>query len=223
MLIESFSKVLDDPRIDDIFISDDASELPIFSQVKAIVDVLNQTHGNKIRLQRNLTNVDCYRNKYHSVLGAKNQWCILLDSDNQIDKDYLDRLYEIPEWDNDTIYTPSWAMPNFDFRAYEGLLITKENVSEYIDKPMFETMCNAANFFVNKETYLKAFNPEIDPVTSDSLYISYRVLEGGGKIKVMPNLFYSHRVWEGSHYRQNVSRTPAGFHETILQKIKQLK
>jgi len=222
MLIESFSKVLDDPRIDDIFISDDASELPIFNQVKAIVDVLNQTHGNKIRLQRNLTNVDCYRNKYHSVLWAKNQWCILLDSDNQIDKDYLDRLYEIPEWDNDTSYMPVLAAPTFIYEEFSGLTISKENVASYMDKRFFSTMLNCFNFFINRDEYIRIWDGSVTPNTADSLYFNYCWFNAGNKMYVVPDLIYQHAIHSGSHYQLNNHKT-GEFYNDIEQKIKELK
>lgn len=222
VLIESFSKVLSDPRISDIYISDDASEIAIYNQVKAIIDVLNQTHGNKIKMGRNLSNQDCYFNKRTAVMGAKQKFCILLDSDNIIDTDYLDRLFEIETWDEDTIYTPEFASPNFDFRAYSGLLITKENVAEWISKPMFETCLNAANYFVNKENYLHNWDGTINPVTSDSIYFCYKWLQSGKRIKILNGLQYFHRVHSGSHYQNNIKRTPPGFHQSVLEKIKQL-
>jgi len=109
-----------------------------------------------------------------------------LDSDNGIGKDYIDKIYEIPEWDIDTIYTPSFAMPKFDFRAYEGLTITKESVADYIDKPMFEVMLNAANYFVHPFMYLEVFDDTINPVTSDSIFQCYNWLNEGKKILCIP-------------------------------------
>lgn len=222
VLIESFSKVISDERVSSIHIQDDASDIEIFQQVKAIIEVLNQTHGNKITMARNLTNQDCHRNKYHSVLGVKSQWLILLDSDNVIDTDYLDRLYEIETWDEQTIYTPEFARTNFDFRAYSGLTIAKENVAEYLDKPLFETALNAANYFINKDEWIKCWVGEPDPVTSDSIFVCMNWLIAGNKIKFVNGLQYDHKVWEQSHYRTQNHRTPPGFHQSILEKLKQL-
>lgn len=223
VLIESFSKVLSDERVEGIHIQDDASDIEIFKQVKAILDVLNTTHNNKITLGRNLTNQDCFRNKYHSVLGANTEWVILLDSDNIIDTDYLDRLYEIENWDANTIYTPESAYPNFDFTAYSGLEVSKENVSEYIDKPMFETMLNASNYFINKDTWISVWDGSVNPVTSDSIYVCMKWLQTGKKIKILKGLKYFHRVWENSHYRTQNHRTPTGFHQSILDTLRNLK
>lgn len=223
VLIESFSKVLSDERVQNIHIQDDASDIEIFKQIKSIVEVLNITHNNKITLGKNLTNQDCFRNKYHSVLGAKTEWLILLDSDNIIDTDYLDRLYEIENWESDTIYTPCFAEPQFDFRAYSGMVFTKENVSEYVDKPMWETMLNAANYFIHKDTWISVWDGSVNPVTSDSIYVCMKWLEAGNKIKVVEGLKYFHRVWEQSHYRTQNHRTAPGFHESILNTLRNLK
>lgn len=218
MLFASFEKVYDDPRIERITIVDDESDWAIYESIKEKCDKLQ-----KVSLIRNASNQDCYRNKYTSLCYSVPLWNILLDSDNVIDTSYLDRLFEIPEWDNDTIYTPAWAMPHFDFRQFEGLTITKENVASLISVGNFETLLNAANYFVNRDNYIKIFDPNTDPVTSDSIYIAYRWLQSGRRINVVPNLFYDHTVHFGSHYQTQNKRTPIGFHESVLQKLKQLK
>lgn len=217
MTIESFYDVYEDERIGEIIIVDDASDMEIFEDLKSMCDALP-----KVKLYRNLTNQDCYRNKMTAVSYANYPFLILLDSDNKIDKNYLDRLFEIQEWDEKTIYTPEFASPNFNFNDYAGLLITKENVSEYIEKPMFETMLNAANYFVSRDEYLKVWDETVDPVTSDSIFQCYNWLASGNKIQVVPGLIYQHNVHPGSHYQNNKDRTPIGFHEDILNKLRQL-
>lgn len=220
MTIESFEAVYFDERISEIIIVDDASNLEVFNELKEICDALP-----KVSLYRNDVNKDCYFNKKIAIEYSDNSTdgCILLDSDNIIDVSYLDKLYEIKEWDVDTIYTPSFAAPHFDFRGYEGLLITKENVAAYIDKPMFEVLLNAANYFVHPFMYLEVFNPTVNPVTSDSIFQCYNWLMEEKKICVVPGLQYQHRVHSGSHYQNNVARTPQGFHQGILNNLRQLK
>lgn len=219
MTIEAFYDVYNDERVFEIVISDDASDSVIFQYLKSMTDYLS-----KVKLFRNYVNVDCYKNKKRAIEYCDNttDGCILLDSDNIINKDYIDKLYEIPEWDINTIYTPSFAMPQFDFRAYEGLVVTKENVADYIDKPMFEVMLNAANYFVNPFMYLEVFDDTVTPVTSDSIFQCYNWVNEGKSIYVVPGLQYKHRVHPGSHYQNNKMRTPLGFHESILNKLRQM-
>lgn len=217
MTLESFSKVYDDERISEIVIVDDASDWGIFTELKNEVEKYP-----KVKLYRNLTNQDCFRNKMTSVAYATNDWCVLLDSDNVIGIDYLDKIFAIEKWDSETIYTPDFAEPNFNFTAFSGMAFIKENIAEFIDKPMFETMLNAANYFINKSEWLRVWDGSVDPVTSDSIYTVYNWLLAGNVIEVVDGLRYSHRVHSGSHYQNNKDRTPQGFHEDILQKIKEL-
>ena len=220
MTIDAFYDVYNDERVSEVVIVDDASDLAIYEELKSVTDCLP-----KVKLYRNIINRDCYRNK-NTAIGYSSQQssgCILLDSDNKIDQNYIDTLYALEKWEVDTIYTPSFASPHFDFRAYEGLTVTKENVAEYIEKPMFEVCLNAANYFVNGLMYLMFWDDKVDPVTSDSIYMAYKWLEAGNKIYIVPGLQYEHRVHEGSHYKNNVHRTAPGFHESILQKLRELK
>lgn len=216
MLMEAFEKVYDDERIDEIVVNDDASWEDLYDKVKVLT-----ADKPKVKLYRNSENVDCYKNKALSLSLTNNDFAILLDSDNQIDKSYLDLIYTY-DWHPQIIFTPAFASPNFDFREFEGLTISKENVAEYIDRGICQTMLNAANFFVNKIEYLKVWVDSVDPVTSDSIYFCLKWLEAGNKIFVVPSLTYQHRVHASSHYQLNQNRTPDGFHENILQQLRQM-
>lgn len=217
MTIESFYDVYEDERVGEIVISDDASDLDIYEDLKSMCDALP-----KVRLFRNEANLDCYKNKRQSVSYANFDWVILLDSDNKIGKGYIDKLYQY-NWVVPAIYTPDFAAPNFDFRQYSGLVVTRTNVVEYIDKPMFETCLNACNYFVNKNEYLKVWDGSIDPVTSDSIYFISKWLSEGNLLRIIEGLQYEHKVHEGSHYRTQNHRTPIGFHESVLNSIRNLK
>jgi hypothetical protein len=226
VLLESFAQIGDDERVQFIHLSDDESELELFNRVISRLNKL--PYIDKISITRNLHNRDCFVNKRNAVIGQKDKitdWVILGDSDNIFGVDYLDAIYSIKNWEEDTIYTPEFAAPNFDFRAYAGLVITKENVAQYIDLPMFETMCNANNFFLNRNSYLSLdiWEKGYDPITSDSIYVCLKWLEAGNKIKIVEGLTYFHRVWEQSHYRTNISRTPFGLHQNILNQLRNLK
>ena len=217
LLFESYKNVVDDERISEIIISDDASDIDLFNEVKLEIE-----KHPKIKLYRNLINQDCYYNKYTAVSLATNEWVILLDSDNVINKSYIDCLFEIKKWDNDTSYMPSWAMPLFDYRAYNGLRFTKENIASYIDKHMVSTCLNCANYFVNREEYMSAFDPNVNPHTADSIFINYNLLNNGNAIEIVPDLVYEHRVHNGSHYQNNHHKT-GNLYDEILNKIRLLK
>lgn len=206
------------PEVSEIIISDDCSDAGTFVEMKKYLTPLK-----KVRLYRNKRNLDCYYNKKRAMYLATNPWAILLDSDNMIGTFYVQTLLDIPKWDKRTIYTPDAACPNFIFTEFSDLLITRANVHEYIDKPLFQTMLNACNYFVNREEYVRVWDGSIDPVTSDSIWFCLQWLEAGNSIKVVNGLQYIHRVHADGHYQQNIGRTPAGFHDGIMQKLRDIR
>ncbi len=215
LLMESFKYVLDDERISEIVISDDCSDLKIYNQVaEAVKDM------PKVRLFRNINNKDCYQNKMVAVSLATNEWVLLGDSDNIFMQDYLNEIYKY-EWHPQTLFAPSQANPEFDYSAYSGVTVTKENVSHFMDMPMFPTLLNTMNYFVNKHEYLRVWDGSIDPVTSDSIFQNYNWLKHGNKIFVVPNLHYFHLVHPQSHYQNNHKRT-GNLHAQIEQQLKSL-
>jgi len=222
MTFDSFKDVYDDERIEQITIVDDASSDENWEKLYTLCK-----YKQKIKLVRNTTNLDCYANKYNSLCHSDMEWNILLDSDNKIGVDYLDRIFAIENWEENAAYLPSWAMPHFDYRKYEGKIVTKENVSQYVNDPTFTTCLNTANFFVNKNFYIKCWDSEFNPFNCDSIYMNYLWLKNGGKLYVVSGLHYNHRVddhgqEEGGHYNNNAKKTPSGLHEDILNKLRQL-
>lgn len=217
LLFKSFEQVYDDDRVEEIVIVDDASDLEVFEQIRQ-----RSFNLPKIKLHRNVQNRDCYENKYTALSFASNDWCILLDSDNIIGKGYLDKIFEIENWEQDTAYMPAFAAPLFDYKFFAGQTYSKENVSDYIRMHMFDTMLNCANYFVNRHQYIRIWQPDINPHTADSILQNYNWFAAGNKMYVVPGLEYFHRVHEGSHYRQNVHKTGNLYNE-ILEKLKLLK
>lgn len=215
MTLNAFAKVYDDERVKSIIIVDDASDLHIYNELKEKTKDMK-----KVRLFRNLTNRDCYANKYVAVSLSLTEYCIILDSDNQIDTSYLDKIFE-QEWDKDVILAPDWAEPMFNYTEYSNLIVSKDNLAEYIDKPMFETCLNCMNYFVNKLSYCDVWDAEVDPVTSDSLFQNYNWLMSGKLIHIVDGLRYSHLVHDQSHYINNVQRT-GDFREKLIEKIRNL-
>lgn len=217
LLFEAIQQVMNDDRIGEFVIVDDASPAHIYAELEGFFK------GNpKVNLSRNERNYDCHRNKMEAVAKASNEYVILFDSDNILTTQYIDTIYA-QQWSPERILQPSFAMPHFDFREYSSLLVHKTNVAKYVHKSNFTTMLNAQNFFVNRDMYLDVWNDKVDPVTSDSIYFNYCWLEKGNSIYVTPGLEYEHRIHDGSHYQQNNKRTPQGFHNDILTKLKKLR
>jgi glycosyltransferase involved in cell wall biosynthesis len=226
LLYESIEQILDDDRVSEVVISDDASEYGLYCRV-----VDHYKAYPKVKIYRNEKNLDCYLNKHKAVSLASNEWVLLIDSDNVFSKEFIDKLFEFKYnrcWLTGEMLQPSWAQPHFDFRPFANQVIDKHNVSNLMPQHQFQTLLNAANNFFDRDTWLSVFDSTVDPVTSDSIYQNYRWLEAGNSIYVVPGLSYFHRVnnhsnEEKSHYMKNHRKTKPGFHESIVNKLKAMR
>ena len=162
--------------------------------------------GPKVRMLHNVKREYVFRNKYLAVLYSLSEYCIILDSDNTIDKNYIDTIYAQEPWKKNTIYQPEFARPSFDFRQFSGKTITRRNVRFHLSIAMFRVMINAMNFFVCRQTFLDAnketFNSGFDPKCADSLQVNYNLLKAENEIYVVPGLQYEHKVHDGSFYKE---------------------
>lgn len=220
LLLQSFEHVAKDDRINEIVIVDDAST--VYSDY---VLSLQDRYKPKVKAFFNEKNLDCYRNKREAISKATNEWVIIGDSDNVFKKDYIDCIESLftSGLNTKTVYQPSFAKPSFNFTRYEFLHIDKTNVRNFMHEGMFQVMLNAMNYFVNRDEYLKVWDGSIDPVTSDSIFQNYNWLKAGNSIYVVPGLQYEHKIHNGSHYQNNLRRTPRWLNEDIVNKLKSLQ
>jgi hypothetical protein len=215
--LRAFEQVLYDDRVSSVTIVDDFSSQESYNELDAAVGGMG-----KVRLFRNGRNVDCYRNKKNAIELSDCEWNILADSDNVFNSYYLDRLFEIEEWQPDTIYAPYFAYPHFDYTTFSDLILVKENIARYMEWPMCATLLNTANYFVHRSGYLEVWSGDIDPITADSLYMAFRWLESGRKIKIVQGLTYQHTVHPLSHYKQNAHRS-GHLHMQIEHQLRSLR
>lgn len=213
MTWQSFRYVRDDPRISEIVIVDDFSDINIYESLKRMIDGFE-----KVKLYRNEKNLGCYHNKRRAVELSSNEWVILFDSDNVIKKDYLDAITQNTQ---NTLLAPSFAKPHFDYRHFSGKTFTKENIKNFIDVKRFDCIINTCNFFVNREEYLKVFDPIDEPWTADTLYFNYCWLKAGNSIEVVEGMEYEHLVHDGSHYKEHVRKT-GNLANEIMDKMRRL-
>lgn len=217
MILEAIEQVKDDPRIAEIVISDDCSD---DGSYQALRDKFLWSH--KVSLYRNERNLDCYGNKAKAVELANNPWVILFDSDNVISPEYLDALEKVQPWEKDVAYLPTFAQPEFDYREFEGLVVTRRNVSSYMENETFRTALNTANHFMYRDEYLRAWDSNAVPHTSDSIYMNFLWLQAGNKIMFVPGLHYFHRLHDGSHFVLNDHKT-GEFKATVETLLKMLR
>lgn len=202
MLKESFESVLGDPRVKEVVISDDCSGDGSFE-----LNARRWAKEPKVRLFRNKSNLDCYRNKRQAVELASCEWVILLDDDNVLKKDYLDALFKLPKWTPSVIYCPDWAKPSFNYTAFSGQSVSKATVGRMLPRPHFKCALNTCNYFLHRDTYLGCWNGSVNPHTADTLFHAYNHLARGGTLFFVPGLQYVHRIHAGSHYKNNHRKT----------------
>lgn len=217
MVVQCVSEVIEDPRVGEIVIVDDASNDGSFERLEAWAAI-----RPKVQLYRNGHNLDCYANKAKAVSHCNFDRVILFDSDNTLSLSYLNKLYEQWPWNDNTVYCPTFAMPHFDYRQFNGMIICKKTVQHLMQNDTFKTALNTANYFVPREAYLQVFNPDIDPHTADSIYMAYRFLEAGYFLAFIKDLHYHHLVHDGSHYKNNVHKT-GNMAQKIEMKLKGMK
>jgi glycosyltransferase involved in cell wall biosynthesis len=215
MTMKSFKGVIDDERINEIVIVDDHSDWATFLRLRDLCSDLL-----KVTTIRNGKNLGCYHNKKNAVNEASNEWVILLDSDNIIKPNYLDALDSL-ELSFDTIYAPEFARPHFDYRAFGGVTMTKNNVKNYVDVAKFDCLINTCNYVVNRFEYLRRWKDHKEPWTADTLFMNYNWLEAGNKIHVVKGMSYNHLVHDGSHYKEHVNKT-GNMADELLNKLRKL-
>ena len=225
-VIEAFNQVLANPVINEIVISDDFSDCEVYIKLWNLINNLN---AEKIKLFRNDENLGPLLNKYEAVKKCKNGWIIMVDSDNRIDNDYIEKIIQLSSLEEDTLYCPERLMEingkvNFSYHEYRDLIISKDNVKKYIDNINFECWMNTGNYFFNRKAYLRNVeNNKIDSklCLTDSVYFSYLWLLSGNRMQIVPDLYYVHRIHKGSWW-QNHSKDCVRLTTEIVNKIKEI-
>lgn len=225
---ETLKTIVNDNRISEIVICDDKS-----NDIGALKKKLEDISSNKVKLFENKKNMGCYHNKINSVTKCTNEWCILLDSDNYLEKDYLDRLFEINDWEKNTIYVPDrpktfpgTPSQNMDYRKYSDQYITKEKYINNFNNINFQCLINTCNYFLPCKEFVlcmkDGFNTYnrniIDCLDSAVLFTDWLCKN---KIKVVKGLEYYHRLHSNSNYMNGLSRKYEGnVKAQLLSKIK---
>lgn len=138
------------PGVDEIVVVDDGSD--DFPQLQQLLQGYAKVH-----LHRNMPNRGVFGNKIEAVARSRGDWVITCDSDNVMDKDFLDRVIHHDRnpyvW-----YCPSFARPNFDYRHLVGSY-DRVNIGPMIERPLAACAINTGNQTVHRETFMQVFEP----------------------------------------------------------------
>ena len=219
ILIDSFINVLNDDRISEIVIMDDNSSN--FETLKKTIDELS---NDKIKLYKQDVNLGTFFNKLECVKKAENEYLILLDSDNMIDVSYIDKIYQL-EWSINKLISPEKLIHHehnmwnergifIQYTKFNGVRINKSFCKNYFltGGDLLDVLLNTGNFFVNKDSYIKAFekntfNREVDICDVGFFNYLFLSIDENNYIEVCPDLEYIHRVHHGSYYMNNSSKS----------------
>jgi glycosyltransferase involved in cell wall biosynthesis len=185
----------DDARIGEIVVCDDASR-------PAVVAALRQGLAafEKVRFETHPENLGAFANKRRTVAACRHPWVVLCDSDNTIERSYIDRLERASPWCERTLHCPSLAAPKFDFRRLAGRRVeTVGNLREWLDDESGKVLLNAGNFFFGRERYLRASGaaelfgllPQ-EVLASDVVVLNFLWIATGGAIECVEGLTYLH-------------------------------
>jgi hypothetical protein len=219
-------KYLTNNFIDEIIICDETG----LDYDKIKENFSKEIESKKIILEKNDIILGPFLNKIKTIKFAKNEWIVLLDSDNFADIDYFEiaHRYIIDKNINKTsIISPSFAFPNFSYKHFENKIFKKENIKEFRDTYNFTTMMNTGNYILNK--YLinnldlsNEFNIDkshsIDVVLMNTLFFEqFKDLE----FHIVENLHYSHIVHKNSIWIQTYQIFQQ-YNEIVLNRFKNL-
>lgn len=213
-LKKNIQKYLENEFISEIIISDENG-----NDIKRIKQYFPE-NNNKLKLFKNEKILGPFLNKLKCCKYSRNEWIVLLDSDNFADIDYFEiSQRHILENNNnnlnkESIIAPCMASPNFDYRFLNNVILTKNNIKNYYNNPMFNTFINTGNYIINKniidnlciknELTLMKTSSACDVKFMNTLFLEqFKNLN----IHVVENMKYEHCVHENSIYLQTYVRT----------------
>ena len=111
----------------------------------------------------------------------------MLDYDNTILQDYLNTFFNLPSWENNSIYCSDFAFPNFSFEDYGGKKIDFATTLELLKTGDFiPAFFNDGNYLVNRKEFVECLEPYWNVYAqADVIYANYVWLFKGNKLTVI--------------------------------------
>lgn len=209
-------KYLENEYINEIVITDENG-----NDIEKIKSVFPD--NNKLILFKNQTRLGPFLNKIKACSAAKNEWIVLIDSDNFADEKYFFTakkcIEEVIGEQKNIILAPSKALPNFDYSHLSGITYKKGNFGlnrkfEEINKRPHNSdsivLMNTGNYVINK-SLINNLNLSLEKDISkssacDVIYFNTLLFEQLDlNMYVVPNLEYQHVVHNESIYIQTVN------------------
>jgi hypothetical protein len=230
---------LDNDLIEEIIITDENG-----NDIEKIKSAF--PNNKKLVLVKNENRLGPFLNKLKACSFAKNEWIVLMDSDNFADKNYFiiakDYIEKNNINDKNIILSPCKAKPNFNFSHLSGFIYNNGTIqiNRDLEKEIFggyfcnniytnsEVLMNLGNFVINKylidniDLSLETENIK-NSSACDVIYFNTLLFEQLDlHLHVVPNLEYEHVVHDGSTYIQT-HREFSNFNELVYQRYRKLQ
>jgi len=212
-LKESIPKYLENPHVSELVITDETGE-----DYAAITSTFSHP---KLRVYQNETRLGMLKNKLRAASYATSDYIAIIDSDNFAGVHYFEafkRFYS-SSLPSSSVFLPSIASPNFDFRRWVGVPITRNNVKQFI--PDIETCLNTMNSIVPK-AFLSSNDilkdrPFCDEIGCyDSQYFSlYALFNLNATLFVVDGMEYEHRVHDESGWTTTHTEFDDAYHRMV--------
>jgi FkbM family methyltransferase len=226
--LEKYETFLDDGLINEIVISDETGE--DYEKIKT-------RWGDKFRVFKNDSRLGVFKNKIKVIKDALYPTVILMDSDNFAPREYFTQVNEYiktVKLSNNFILSPSFAKTGagnndgFDYRKYNGHIINRANIKQYISESIFTVLLNTGNYVFNKDLFANIkYDESVMNIISacDVIYFNLLAFQQYPDLELhIPNdLTYEHRVHSGSTYLTEITnKTHAYRDKTIIPAFKTL-
>lgn len=196
-LKESIPKYLENPHVNELVIVDETGE-----DYSAITQAFSHP---KLRVYQNESRLGMLKNKLRAASYATSDYIAILDSDNFADCNYFEAFKTFISsysFSSSCVFLPCSAIPNFNFRNWCGIPITKDNVRQFY--PHIDTCMNTMNSIIPRE-FLSRFDILSDKPTCDQIgcydsqyFTLYTMFHMNGTLFVVDNMEYQHRVHDES-------------------------
>ena len=231
-------KYLENQLIQEIIITDENGD--------DITKIKNKFPNNeKLILIQNETILGPFLNKIKSCSYAKNEWIVLMDSDNFADENYFIIAKDYIEKNNirekNIILSPCKANPRFNFSHLTGYIYKKGNIQNNrdLENNIFhysfwndhykhsEVLMNTGNYIINKYLIDNIdLSSEKDDIhkshACDVMYFNTLLFEQLDlHMHIVPNLEYEHVVHDGSTYINNHKKFEH-FTQSVINRYKNL-
>jgi len=221
--LKKYIQYLNVNTIDELIICDENGE-----DYKKIQNVFSQeleTYSN-FKIFRNEEVLGVFKNKLKVASLASHDYVALIDSDNFPNDGYFITMKKyITENVNNIskhcLFSPSFAKPNFNFKEFEGNIITKKNLKEFFYKPKFDILLNTGNYIVNKCIFEKInYNPNLlfRTTACDVLFFNLLAFQQFQDLQlhIVKDTEYTHVVHPGSIY-MNTIHNCENYRDTVIK------